>query len=157
MVMKTYRPGLEQTGSVIAWYYSNETTFAAASIYGTLGLLAGVGLVMLTPSYKWLKGDSIQVLSCLGTVLTINAYAVMTSMRVLDREFQYRPYNKWDASMSYVWRLIPPIYILTDYYTANRQIKEGGRRKLYEHPVYSWVDYGYENDYSDEAEISETK
>ena len=47
IVMKTYRPGVEGTGSVIAWFYSNETTFAAASLYGTLGMLTGLGLVML--------------------------------------------------------------------------------------------------------------
>ena len=51
MVMKTYRPGVEGTGSVIAWFYSNETTFTAASLYGAVGLLTGLGLVMLRPSY----------------------------------------------------------------------------------------------------------
>ena len=59
MVMKTYRPGLEGTGSVIAMYYSNETTFMAANLLGAVGLLTGLGLVMLTPSYKWLKGDTV--------------------------------------------------------------------------------------------------
>ena len=51
MVMKTYRPGVEGTGSVIAWFYSNETTFAAANLYGAIGMLAGLGLVLLRPSY----------------------------------------------------------------------------------------------------------
>ena len=59
MVMQTYRAGVEGTGSVIAWFYSNETTFLAANLYGALGLLTGLGLVMLTPSYKWLKGDTV--------------------------------------------------------------------------------------------------
>lgn len=58
LMMKTYRPGLEGTGSVIAWFYSNETAFAAANLFGFLGVLTGLGLVMLTPSYKWVKGDA---------------------------------------------------------------------------------------------------
>mmetsp|Transcript_9898 Transcript_9898/g.12288 ORF Transcript_9898/g.12288 Transcript_9898/m.12288 type:complete len:198 (+) Transcript_9898:464-1057(+) len=149
IVMKTYRPGIEHTGSVIAWFYSNETTFAAANLFGTLGLMAGLGLVMLTPSYRWLKGDFWQVLGVATTVVSLNAFALATSMRVLERDFKYGPYNKWDASMTYIWRLIPLIYIPVDYYDKNRQIKEGGSRQLFDHPVYSYVNYDYENDYSD--------
>lgn len=125
IVMKTYRPGVEHTGSVIAWFYSNETTFVAASLYGALGVMTGLGLVMLTPSYKWLKGDSVQVISVAMTVLSINAFAVFTSMRVLERDFKYTPYNKWDASMTYVWRLIPMIYIPVDYHDMNSTMKKG--------------------------------
>ena len=75
-IMKTYRPGLEGTGSIIAWFYSNETTFAAANIFGMIGVLTGLGLVMVTPSYKWLKGDALQVLSVASTVFFINFFAV---------------------------------------------------------------------------------
>lgn len=85
----SYRPGLEGTGSVIAWFYSNETTFAAMNIYAWLGLMTGLGLVMLTPSYVWLKGDSMLFLSSALTVLSLNGFAVVTSMKVLDREFKY--------------------------------------------------------------------
>jgi len=58
-------------------------------------------------------------------VLTINAFAIFSSMSMLERDFKYGPYNKWDASMTYVWRLIPPIYIPVDYYKQNKQFKEG--------------------------------
>jgi len=153
--MKTYRPGVEGTGSVIAWFYSNETTFAAATLYGALGMMAGLGMVMLTPSYKWLKGDSIQAISCAFTILSINAFAVATSMKVLERDFKYEPYNKWDASMTYLWRLIPMVYIPVDYFEMNRKIMEGGERPRYQHPVYSWVDYDYENDYGYENDLPE--
>ena len=120
MVMKTYRPGVEGTGSVIAWFYSNESTFTSAGLYGALGILTGLGLVMLTPSYKWLKGDTMQVLSTAATVVGINAFSVHHSMKVLDRDFKYGPYNKWDASMTYIWRIIPQIYIPVDYFYQNR-------------------------------------
>ena len=125
IVMKTYRPGIEHTGSVIAWFYSNETTFAAANLYGVLGMVTALGLLMLTPSYKWLKGDTVQVLSVAMSILSINAFAVASSMRVLDRDFKYGPYNKWDASMTYVWRLIPMIYIPVDYHEMNTLAEKG--------------------------------
>ena len=149
MVMKTYRPGVEGTDSVIAWFYSNETTFAAANLFGAIGLLTGLGVVMLQPNYVWLKGDLIQVLSVASTVLTINAFATMSSMKVLDRDFKYEPYNKWDASMTYIWRIVPHIYIPVDYFDINRQIAEQGERKLFKHPVYSWVEE-YENAFLEE-------
>ena len=129
---------MDAAGPVIEWFYSNESTFAAANIVGALGILTGLGLVMLSPNYKWLKGDTVQVLSVFGTVLSINIFAVMSSMRVLDKDFKYGPFNKWDASMTYIWRIIPHIYIPVDYYYINRQIKEGNALKLYKHPVYSW-------------------
>ena len=59
VVQKTFRPGEEENGVVVYWFYTNETTFAATAIYGVLGMLAGLGLVMLTPSYCWLKVDTI--------------------------------------------------------------------------------------------------
>ena len=120
MVMKTYKPDTEGTGSLIAWFYSNESTFASANLFGALGILTGLGLVMLSPSYKWLKGDTLQILTTAGTVLGINAFSVLHSMRVLDRDFKYGPYNKWDASMTYIWRIIPQIYIPVDYFYQNR-------------------------------------
>ena len=138
IVMDTYRPGMDARGPVIEWFYSNETTFAAANIVGAIGILTGLGLVMLSPRYKWLKGDTLQVLSVIGTVFSINIFAVISSMSVLDKDFKYGPFNKWDASMTYIWRIIPHIYIPVDYYYNNRQIKEGRALKPYKHPVYSW-------------------
>lgn len=157
IVMKTYRPGVEGTGSVIAWFYSNETTFLAASLCGLVGMMAGLGLVMLTPSYKWIKGDALQVLSVAGTVVSINALASMISMGVLDKDFKYGPYNKWDASMTYIWRVIPLIYLPVDYFFINRHVKERGARQLYKHPEYSWIDFDYENDYHEEEELDASK
>lgn len=110
---------------MIAYFYANETTFAAASLFGALGILTGLGAVMLMPGYVWLKGDTLQVLSVALTVLSLNSYAVATSMRVLERDFKYKPYNKWDASMSYIWRLIPFVYMLVDYHEMNKIIKDG--------------------------------
>ena len=147
MAGQTYRPGLEGTGSVIAWFYSNETTFAACSALGGLGMMAGLGLVLLSPSYTWLKGDTLQVLSILGTVISLNAISVMNSMKVLDRDFKYGPYNKWDASMTYIWRLVPHVYIPVDYFHSNLLRKAGGDLPLYKHPVYSWEDFDEENEY----------
>ena len=153
IVNHTYRPGLDGTGSVIAWFYSNETTFAAQNIYGMLGLMTGLGLVMLTPSYMWVKGDTMLFLSSALTVISINAFANVTSMKVLERDFKYEPYNKWDASMTYVWRLIPQIYIPIDFWNINLTNKEEGARVRYTHPVYSYIDYdGHENEYHEEVE-----
>ena len=89
-------------------------------------------------------------MSVLGTVVSINGIASLFSMRILDKDFKFRPYNKWDASMTYVYRVIPLIYLPLDYFLINRHVKERGTRQPYQHPVYSWVDYDYENDYSEE-------
>ena len=78
------------------------------------------------------------MLSVLGTVLSINAFSVANSMSVLERDFKYGPYNKWDASMTYPWRLIPYVYIPVDYFYINRELKEGKPRQLYQHPVFTW-------------------
>ena len=59
VAQKSFRPAVEGSGSIIAWFYSNETTLAATALYGGLGMMAGLGLVMLTPSYRWLKGDTL--------------------------------------------------------------------------------------------------
>ena len=57
--------------------------------------------------------------------------------------------------MTYIWRLIPPIYIPVDYYKLNKQVKEGRALQPYEHPNYSWYKYDYENDYYDENDDGE--
>ena len=79
----------------------------------------------------------------------------MNGMSLLDRDFTYGPYNKWDASMTYIWRLIPPIYIPVDYYKLNKKTLEGRALQPYEHPNYSWHKYDYENDYYDENDDGE--
>ena len=96
-----------------------------------------------------------QVLSVLLSIISLNAFTVASSMKILDRDFKYGPYNKWDASMTYIWRLIPQVYIPVDYFDQNRAIKEGGPRPLYQHPVYSWVDYDWELDFPEEDDGSE--
>lgn len=71
-------------------------------------------------------------------------------MQMLDQNFKYEPYNKWDASMAYIWRVIPLIYLPYDYFQENRRLRLRASLKPYPHPVYSYVQYEYENDFGEE-------
>ena len=49
--------------------------------------------------------------------------------------------------MTYIWRLVPHVYIPVDYFHSNLLRKAGGDLPLYKHPVYSWEDFDEENEY----------
>ena len=93
----------------------------SGTILTQLGIMSGLGLVMLNKRYKISKDDWKQVAILSVAMAEFVFFTIFTSMKVLDRDFKYQEYNTWEAGYTYLWRLLPPVYILADYYQKNMQ------------------------------------
>ena len=122
---------------MIAWFYSNETLCVAGAAAAQVGLLSTLGLMMVSRRVHFKSDDWKQVLVLAYSMCGFVPFTVFTSMRVLDRDFKYKQFNKWEGAMTYVWRLIPQVYIPVDYYQKNEQVQSS--RELYRHPDYKYA------------------
>ena len=64
-------------------------------------------MLLLNKRFKMKKGDLKQIAVVSSSTLGFVPFTVYTSLKVIDRDFKYQKYDKWEASMTYVWRLIP--------------------------------------------------
>ena len=81
-----------------------------------MGLISTLGLMMLSKRINLKSDDWKQVAVLAYSMCGFVPFTVFTSMKVLDRDFKYKQFNKWEGAMTYVWRLIPQVYIPVDYY-----------------------------------------
>ena len=72
--------------------------------------------MLLNKRYGIQQHDWKQIAVMSYTICAFVPFSVFTSLKVLERDFKYQQYNTWEAGMTYVWRLIPQVYIPVDYY-----------------------------------------